>query len=228
VTGSAVLDGSEEELTNYNMPISIDWRRNAVRVPKSTSFKTEINLLNAGRDALLVWESEKLRDDIINALGAAVTDTAGATVNISASTAANRNTWSAANSDRLLFGAVKSNYSATYAAALGNVDTTADKCTSTSMSLAKRMAKAADPHIRPFRVGDGDGREYYVCFHGARTFRDLKADATIVAANTDARAREGNGMKDNPIFQDGDIAYDGLIHREVPEIDTLGDRYGRL
>jgi N4-gp56 family major capsid protein len=226
VTGSAVLDGSEEELVNYNMPISIDWRRNAVRVPKSTSFKTEINLLNAGRDALLVWESEKLRDDIINALGAAVTDTAGATVNISASTAANRNTWSAANSDRLLFGAVKSNYSATYAAALGNVDTTADKCTSTSMSLAKRMAKAADPHIRPFRVGDGDGREYYVCFHGARTFRDLKADATIVAANTDARAREGNGMKDNPIFQDGDIAYDGLIHREVPEIDDWATATG--
>lgn len=226
VTGSAVLDGAEEELTNYNMPISIDWRRNAVRVPKSTSFKTEINLLNAGRDALVVWEAEKFRDDIIEAFGAAVTDTSGTTVKMSASTAANRNAWAAANADRMLFGVAKSNYSATYATALANCDTTNDKCTAASMSLAKRMAKAADPHIRPFRVSDGDGREFYVCFHGSRTFRDLKADATIVSANTNARAREDSGMKDNPIFQDGDIIYDGLIHREVPEIDTWATNTG--
>lgn len=226
VTGSAVLDGAEEELTNYNMPITIDWRRNAVRVPKSTSFKTEINLLNAGRDGLVTWEAEKFRDDLINAFGAAVIDVNGGTVTILASTAANRNTWAAANADRLLFGVAKSNYSATYATALGNCDTTNDKCTSASMSLAKRMAKAADPHIRPFRVADGDGREYYVCFHGSRTFRDLKADATIVAANKDARSREGAGMKDNPIFQDGDIEYDGMIHREVPEIDAWATATG--
>jgi N4-gp56 family major capsid protein len=226
VTGSAVLDGSEEELTNYNMPISIDWRRNAVRVPKSTSFKSEINLLNAGRDALVVWEAEKFRDDIINAMGAAVTDTAGATVNMSATSAANRNAWAAANSDRMLFGKLVSNYSATYATALGNLDTTDDKCTAASMSLAKRLAKAADPHIRPFRLSDSDGREFYVCFHGSRTFRDLKADSTIVSANTNARSREDSGMKDNPIFQDGDIIYDGLIHREVPEIDAWATATG--
>jgi hypothetical protein len=43
-------------------------------VPKSTQFKTEINLLNAGRTALKVWESEKLRDDIIKGLASVVTD----------------------------------------------------------------------------------------------------------------------------------------------------------
>ena len=32
VTGASVLDGAEEELTNYNCPITIDWRRNGVRV----------------------------------------------------------------------------------------------------------------------------------------------------------------------------------------------------
>lgn len=226
VTGSAVLDGSEEELTNYNMPISIDWRRNAVRVPKSTANKTEINLLNAGRDALVTWEVEKMRDDIIKAMLSAVTDTAGATVNLGDATAANRNAYAAANSDRLLFGKLVSNYSATWATATATLDSTNDLCTAASMSLAKRIAKSADPHIRPFRVADGDGREFFVAFHGSRTFRDLKADATIVAANTDARAREGNGMKDNPIFQDGDIMYDGIIHREVPEIDTIASNSG--
>jgi N4-gp56 family major capsid protein len=227
VTGSTVLDGNEEELTNYNMPITVDWRRNGVRVPKSTSFKTEINLLNAGRDALVTWEAEKLRNDIIKAMMAMVTDTSGTTVNLADSSTANRNAFAAANSDRILAGAVRSNYNATWATMVGtNLDSPTDKCTAAAMSLAKRMAKSADPHIRPFRVDDGDGREFYVCFHGSRTFRDLKADTTIVTANTDARAREGNGMDKNPIFQDGDIMYDGLIHREVPEIDDIASNGG--
>jgi N4-gp56 family major capsid protein len=221
VTGSSVLDGNEEELTNYNCKVSVDWRRNGVRVPKSTSFKTEINLLNAAKDGLKEWEREKLRDDVIKAFMQVVTGgTDGDTVvQWADATAGNKNTWCAANSDRLLFGALKSNYSATYATAIANVDTTNDKATAATMSLAKRMAKNADPHIRPYTTEDG--REYYVAFHGSRSFRDLKADSTIVQANRDARAREGSGMDKNPIFQDGDIIYDGIIHREVPEIDNL-------
>ncbi len=28
-------------------------------------------------------------------------------------------------------------------------------------------------------------------------------------------------MEANPLFQDGDLIYDGVVHREVPEIDTV-------
>lgn len=222
VTGATVLDGNEEELTNYNCPIIIDWRRNGVRLPKSTTFRTEIDLWNAARDALMVWESEKLRDDIIKAMGAMVIDTNGNCVNFDAATAAQQNTWVANNVDRVLFGSLASHYSATFATALGNVPTT-DTCSAAILSKAKRIAKQADPHIRPFRATDGDGREFYVAFHGSRTFRDLKLDTTIVNANTQARSRESPGMKDNPLFQDGDLLYDGVVHREVPEIDTYFD-----
>ena len=52
VRGSGVLDGKEEQLGNYNCAVSVDWIRNAVKVPKSTQYKTEIDLLNAGRDML--------------------------------------------------------------------------------------------------------------------------------------------------------------------------------
>lgn len=218
VTGSQTLDGAEEELGNYNCNIPLDWRRNAVRVPKSTSYKTELDLFGAAKDMLRTWEAEKLRDDVITAMLSVVT-TGDTTVTMSASSAANRNAFNAANSDRLLFGKLRSNYSATWATAVGNLDTTDDKCTVASMSLAKRIAKNADPHIRPYRTGDG--REYYVAFHGSRTFRDLKADTTMTQANREARSREGNGMDDNPIFQDGDLLYDGIIHREVPEIDDV-------
>jgi hypothetical protein len=218
-TGAQVLDGNEEDLVNYNCPITIDWRRNAVRIPKSTSFRTEINLWDAAKDALRVWESEKLRDDIIHALGSAVVDTNGTCVPWDQATTTQQNTWLSQNPDRVLFGLLNSNQvSGNYASSIANVASTA-KTSAPMMGLAKRIAKLADPHIRPFRVEDGDGREYFVAFHGARTFRDLKADATIIAANTGARAREGMGMEKNPIFQDGDLLYDGVIHREIPEID---------
>lgn len=223
-TGSQVLDGYEEDLSNYNMPINIDWRRHAVRVPKSTSFMTEINLLDASKDALKVWEAEKQRDDITDAFGSFITDANGTTVKAINSTSTHRNFWAAANSDRILAGKVKSNYSATWATMLGNIDTTNDLATAATMSLAKRIAKTADPHIRPYKLGDG--REYFVAFHGTRTFRDLKLDATIVAANTNARARENSGMDNNPLFQDGDILYDGVIHHEVPEIDAWATTSG--
>lgn len=220
VTGSGTLVGNEEALTNHNCAVTVDWRRNGVVVPKSESYKTEINLLNAARAGLRVWETEQLRDDLIKALASVVT-TGDTTVNLGDSDATARNAFAAANADRLLFGKLKSNYSATFATALGNIDTTDDKCTVASMGLAKRMAKAADPHIRPYQVEDGDGREYFVAFHGARTFRDLSADSTMTQANREARAREGAAMKDNPLFQDGDLVLGGIIHREVPEIDDV-------
>jgi N4-gp56 family major capsid protein len=215
VTGSAVLDGAEEDLGNYNCALSVDWRRNAVRVPKSTSYRTEIDLFGAAKDMLKQWEAEKLRDDIIKAMLSVVT-TGDTTVLLGDSTAANRNAYNAANSDRLLFGKLKSNYSATWATAVGNIDTTDDRCTATAMSLMKRIAKSADPHIRPFR--SEDGREYFVAFHGGRTFRDLKADSTMSQVNREARPRD---VSANPLFQDGDLIYDGIIHREIPEIDDI-------
>ena len=226
VTGSSVLDGQEESLTNFNCPIAIDWRRNGVRVPKSESFKTEIDLWNAAKDMLKTWEAEKVRDDITNAFGAVVTDLAGTTVNFGAASAAQRNYWLAANSDRVLFGGAKSNFSATWSAAVANVTTASGKVTAAQASLMKRMAKLADPHIRPYKTETG--REFFVAFHGTRSFRDMKLDATIIAANTNARAREGDAMDKNPLFQDGDILYDGVIHHEVPEIDAWSTSTGLL
>jgi N4-gp56 family major capsid protein len=220
VTGSSVLDGNEEDLGNYNCGISVDWLRNGVRVPKSTSFKTEIDLLGAAKAMLKQWSGEHLRDDIIQALLSCVT-TGDTTVNLADSSSTNRNAYAAGNSDRLLFGKLVSNYSATFATALGNIDTTDDKCTAASMSLAKRLAKLSDPHIRPFKTESG--REFYVAFHGSRTFRDLKADSTISQVNRDARPRS---VEENPLFQDGDLLYDGILHREVPEIDNVAQNTG--
>jgi N4-gp56 family major capsid protein len=251
VGGATALRGRETQLGNYNCPISIDWDRNAVIVPKSESFKTEIDLLNEAKPLLRQWGGEALRTDVIYSLmsvctGGNVTvvyaeiteDTtnggfqianayvAGSTfdrydgVTWTTATEANKDAWLALNSDRVLFGKLRSNISGNdHSVALATLDTTDDKLTSATASLAKRMAGTANPHITPYMTEDG--REFYVMFCGPRSFRDLKQDTAIIAANRDARAREGSGMDKNPLFQDGDLMYDGILFREVPEIPHI-------
>lgn len=237
VSGSQVLDGNEEELGNYNCALSVDWRRHAVRVPKSTSYKTEIDLWGASKAMLSTWESEQLRTDIIKAMLSVVPATSTVTpvdygtiteasdggYEITAANQAagasesDKDAWLVLNKDRVLFGAVRSNYSAgDHSAALSTLDTTADKMSTAIGSLAKRMAKAASPHIRPIKVKGG--REYFVMFTNPRCFRDLNADTVMQNANRDARARD---VDSNPIFQDGDLIYNGVIYREIPELPIL-------
>ena len=229
VRGSGVLDGKEEQLGNYNCAVSVDWIRNAVKVPKSTQYKTEIDLLNAGRDMLKLWSSDTLRADMIRYMAGPTVTTSSipatdivdsdGNVVVTGATVANYNTWSGANQDRILYGSATANWNANHNTGLGNVDSTNDKLSAAVVSLAKRMAKAASPAIRPFRLEDG--REYFVMFAGARSFRDLKNDSVMINANRDARAREGGGMNSNPLFQDGDLIYDGVIIRQIEEISTL-------
>lgn len=213
VTGNSALEGNEEALGNYNHSISIDWYRNAVLVTKDQQHYTEMDLRRAARDQLQNWAMSSLRDDVIAALGS-IDGTAYGSATESA-----KDAWLANNSDRVLFGDAIGNG--------GYTDHSADLATVTSsmtlgaaeVSLMKRIAKTADPHIRPMRVNNQAGREYFVLFTDSRCFRDLKLDSTIAQANREARPRD---VDSNPIFQDGDLIYDGVIIREIPEIASLG------
>lgn len=214
VSGSQVLEGNEEELVTANMPISIDWRRNGVVVPKSESYKTEIDLLDAARDELRIWESEMLRKDILREL-LAMTTAAGATIPYATASEAEKDAWLALNSDRVIFGKDVSNNSGNdHSASLANIDTTNDRATAALLTKVKRRMKAAK--ITPYQIEDG--REYFVWFTGSRAFRDLSEDASIVAANREARERNVNT---NPLFQGGDLIYQGVIIREEEEISVL-------
>lgn len=238
VTGNQRLEGNEEALGNYNFPISIDWRRHAVEVPKSQSYKTEINLLNAARDMLREWEAEQLRDDIIEAFYSIMASTSGTvpirygdiTENLTdggyeilpanyVASEAEKDAYLALNSDRVLFGALRSNNSSNdFSASLANLDTTNDIGKVAIFELAKRMAKAASPHIRPYKTKDG--REYFVAMCNPRVFRDVSNDTAMSAVNRDARPRD---VEANPIFQDGDLIKNGIIYREVEETPVVTD-----
>lgn len=221
VTGSTALVGSEEALGNYNFPIVVDWLRNAVEIKKPELHWTEMDLLAAARDMLQVWSMDTLRDDVI----AAMQSING--VAYGSATEAQKDAWLDDNTDRVLFGAAKSNISTAapaggatndHSGSLANIDSTNDKLSAATISLMKRMAKTASPNIRPTRVNNGQGREYFVCFAGSLPFRDLKEDTVIQQANREARERNVNT---NPLFQDGDLIYDGVIIREIPEIPVI-------
>lgn len=227
LTGAGVstgtLVGFEEQIDNYGMRVWLEWARNAVVSNKAEAQKDSADIFGEAKPLLSDWGKELQRDEIIAALMALPSESqpsAGVRVNgiqYDLATAAQRNTWNSDNSDRVLYGALTSNYNATHATALLNVDNTTDKFTASNLALLKRVAMNASPKIRPFKTRDG--YEYYVAFAGSNSFRDLKASLETI--NKDARPREQNGVDRNPLFQDGDQIYDGVIVRQVPEISNF-------
>jgi hypothetical protein len=228
VQGSASLVGNETALSNYAFTFTPTYHRKGVLISDEENEKAEFDLFREARPALMNWAMEWKRDSIIQALGAIEAgDTYynyggsyGAT-GASAASAANMDTWNAANADRILYGAAKSNQTANngdHTACLGTIDTTADKIDAGMITLAKRMAENADPLIRPVMVNDEE--PWFVLYVGNYGFRQLKADSSILAANKDARPRE---VMNNPIFTGGDMVYEGIIIKKIPEIDKFID-----
>jgi N4-gp56 family major capsid protein len=216
VTGNTVLEGNEEILNARSLNVTVGVLRHAVAVSEWDEQKSVIDLLQAGRQVLKNWAANKLRADIITSLGAITAD-GNVQLTYAAASAAQRNTWLVNNSDRVLFGASKSNNTGVYATSLTNIDNTADKLTAAQITLAKRIARTATPKIRPIRINNDE--EWFVMFCPSMVFRDLMLDPVIINALQYA----WNRGSDNPLFTAGDLIYDGVIIREIPELPVLAD-----
>jgi N4-gp56 family major capsid protein len=210
VTGNQTLEGNEEGLDSRSHPLTVAPLRHAVAITEWDEQKSAIDLRDAGKTMLSMWAKSKMRDDIVAAL-ASINGVAYGT-----SSAAQRNAWMVDNVDRVLVGKLKSNYNATHATALANIDNTDDKLTPEAVSLMKRIAQSASPKIRPIRLNEDE--EWYVLFANSRAFRDFSINSTVTQANRDARVR---GVESNPLFTGGSLVWDGVIVREIPEIGIL-------
>lgn len=214
--GSTQLTGNEKVLNNYAFELTPTYYREGVLVDNEENEKSEFELVKDARQALERWAMELKRDHITQALGAI--QAGGTYYNYGDASAANLDTWNTNNSDRILYGNAISNLSAgDHTASLATIDTTNDKCTSTTLRLAKQLAEEANPIIRPYSI-EGDD-EYYVFFCDAAGFRSLQQDSEILAANKDARARN----LQNPIFTGGDLIYDGIIIKKVVDFKKFID-----
>jgi N4-gp56 family major capsid protein len=224
VTDDSTLEGNEEALDNYGHQVTVNQLRNGVVVGQFEKIKTKIDLLNAAKVMLKVWNMEQLRDLFIARLLSPVTN--GLTT-YAAATEAQKDAWEAANNpaatnQRVLFGAAKANSTGDHSAGLAEIDGTADDLHQDIVRIMRRMAQAADPHIRPVMPMSGSeaGQERYVLFVGSLPFRDLEANFDTVRQNADVRG------DDNTIFRGGDLRIGNVIVHEVPELDRLNTSGG--
>jgi len=206
------------------MRVWIDWCRHAVATNKAEQQKDSADIFGEAKPLLSDWAKETMRDEIIETMMSLPSESApsglgsdnGQRVNgllWQDSSAAQKNTWASDNSDRVLYGASTANYSGVHATDTANIDTTTDTFDEGIVTLMKRIALLSNPAVRPYKTSDG--YESFVIFCGAYAFRDLKVSLT--ANNRDGRPRS---LK-NPIFKDGDLEWDGVIVRQVPEISSM-------
>jgi hypothetical protein len=229
---TGTLVGNEEKVDDYGFRMWIDWARNAFKISDRDEHRSSIDLVAKFKPLLDNWGKELQRDEICQALYALPSESApsglgsqyGQRINgilFDAATLTQRNTWTTDNADRILFGDAFANLVASnFGSSMNNI-TTAMRVSYANMLKLKRLAQKSNPRIHPYKSKQTQGREWFVCFMGQEAFRDAANDATIIAANTNARAREGKGMDDNPLFQGGDLLIDGIIIRQVPELSTL-------
>jgi len=215
VTGNTVLEGNEEILDQRSMKLTVAPIRHAVAVSEWDEQKSAIDLRDAAKTALKNWAMEKLRNDIIIALSSV------GGVPYAIATAAQQNAWLQANSDRVRFGHAAVNYSGgVQATALATLTLANDKMSGAFLSLCKRQAQTASPHIRPISTVDTNDEEWFVAFLPSLVFRDFRNDPAVLSANSQARPRE-TGWEKNPMFSGGDLVWDGMIVREIPELPVL-------
>lgn len=232
VSDGQVLEGNEVDLEQYVDKLTCRWRRNAVKVPKSSSYRSNMDILRVAGPSLRDWAARiVLKVGLIDNLngivlpGATGADgfaAADTVTTYTAATAAQRNAFIVANADRVQFGALVSNASSgVMATALATLDNTDDKMSTAILDLAReRAAATADisstsPAIQPYQTQDGE--EWYVVFVQRRQMRDLRRDPVMIAANREAMDRG----KDNPLFRNGDLLWNGMIIKEIADLPVI-------
>jgi hypothetical protein len=213
VQGDAVLEGNEEALGQFGHKVEVDVFRHGVVVTDKQNRLTPIDLRAAAKPALKKWSMEQLRNKIIDGF-AAIGTSDGNFQKYADASEADKDTYLANNSDRVLFGAALSNNAANdHSACLSNIDDTADKMSPDIITIAKELAENADPHMTPYTL-ESEDEEMWVMFHNSRAWRNLMRNSTVTQAMREASERG----KNNPLYKPGDFWWDGVLNRKVPEI----------
>ena len=225
VRGSTQLSGSEQALSNYAYLLTPTYHRQGVLIDNEEREKSEFDLFKEARPGLMNWVMETKRDQMIQAFGAIEAggtyynyggiEASGATGSSPAS-AANMDTWVTNNSDRIMYGTATAFTAGNHTTSLGNIAST-EVMSTDLIEILKRKAQDADPLIRPIMVKEDE--PWFVLYLGKYAFRDLRDDSTLLTSMQNALARN----RDNPLFSGGDLLWDGVVIKEVPDIDKFID-----
>lgn len=231
VTANMPLSGREEQVNRLSHQLTLEFRRNGVVVTERDEQFVFAKVLNQLRGLLMNWSKEQLRNDIIDSLFSVLPRKTmlaplvnpdstqrlsgdPSLVNIKTQASDGElDTWVTNNADRVLFHTISDLVSGDFSASIANVGAS-DVATADTLRAAKDLAVTADPHITPIRVGQDD-EEYFVLFCSQKMFRQFQGDSEIQQYNLHALER---GSKRNPLRTGGDLEFDGVIIRPVPEI----------
>ena len=213
VTGSDWLEGNEEQQTFRSFEVTVNKRRNATQVAEIDEQYSAISIRDAGKFSLKEWAVEDTENLVIRGMNSING------VRHSSASEAQKDAWLVDNTDRVLFGAARTNHSTNdHSTSLANCDTTADKFSAAALSKMKTIAETiANPRIRPVRSTVAkNGRKYFICYAHPYAFDDLKADSTITQAQREVMLQ----MENERLFEGGDLYWDGIIIKKIEQAST--------
>jgi hypothetical protein len=236
VSGGTTLVGNEESMGEYADRLTVTYFRHAVAFGKDQTFRTDLDLMNAGRKRLKDWSAKKLKLDITTAYQSipvkSVADADGNTVdvgvNYASATDDQKNAYLAANTDRIMVGnssaASKASASGSWANTLKAMTAANDKITAATLHNAREMALQTGLNssfgVNPYQVDDDSGEAVFIYFCGPEQFRDLKSDPEI---QLNYRHAAELGFSKSPLFQSGDLWLDGILIRRIDAIGLVGN-----
>lgn len=213
IKGYQPLLGHEEKLGEFGDRIFWTARKKAISMHELDRDLAAIDLLKAGKGVLKAWADEDIKFEVINRLldvGQNLDQVYGT------STATDRNTWNANNQDRIYYaGGRVNNVPGAHATSLGNITSGGGRLTRSALSMLKRLAIGARPHITPVSVSKSDNRRMFVAFVHPFVMRDFVNDLSA----TEATVRLAD--KNNGLFLGGDRDWDGVIVHEVDDMPIL-------
>lgn len=221
VYGDNEMRGNEEQARNFGYKVTTDQIRNAIEVLKHEKTKSRFDLLKIYKSPLKAWSMENYRDQCISDILSGNLD--GKTAYASCSEA-QKDAFIQANSDRVTFGELVSNYSSgDHDTALATLDATNDTLVPDTVSLQKRRMKRCgygntNQRIKPWRTKGGG---QFVALAGTLAFRDFENSMETTHQNAGVR---GNA---NPLFEGSDdLKTRGVrVHEEesMPVYADVGD-----
>lgn len=178
---SGPLEGTEEEMEMQDMEVKVGILRKAVKFGgELAEQKSPYDLRKQAKGALQTWMAEKIDYRIFLALSGSY---AGATFTSNAS--ANRKVYAGT-------------------ATADNEITDSMKCIPALISKAKRLAKMANPKIRPVKI---DGQDHYAFIAHPWQIRDFKEDPKWEEVSKHAAERG----KNNPFFTGAAGVWDNVV-----------------
>lgn len=224
VVGEGLLTGNEQPLNIYMDEVTVRLVRNAQRIDDwyISSENTRIDLAESCRRNLTDWLAETIRDDILYALtGTPINalQTANSTVFPVTRATVGR------TANRALYGSARSNYNATEATALANVDAVNDKMSIEVIRIARDMAATlGSATMRPASIKtlNGAPSEGFVLLINPRQARDLEQDGNWKNQRYYKTQIDSAGLYRGAFYKGSVQGVDVFSIPEIPNLTGVG------